>query len=86
MLSVRGVYQDNVVRLPRPIAARDGQDVIVVFLDEVTDVTPRAVAPSADQADWDDFERLTEAHTVQTGISDLAHQHDHYPYGKSKAG
>lgn len=36
--------------------------------------------------DWDAFERLTEAHTVQTGISDLAHQHDHYLYGKPKVG
>ncbi len=86
MLSVRGVYQDNVVRLPRPIAARDGQDVIVVFLDEAVSVTPRAVAPFTDEADWDALERLTEAHTVQTGISDLAHQHDHYLYGKPKAG
>ncbi|MBM4459795.1 MAG: hypothetical protein FJ011_18875 [Chloroflexi bacterium] len=85
MLSVRGVYQDNIVRLPRPIAAREGQDVIVVFLDEAVGVAPRVHAHAAEEADWDAFEQLTEAHTVQTGISDLAHQHDHYLYGKPKA-
>ena len=29
MLSVRGIYQDSVVRLSRPIAARDGEDVSI---------------------------------------------------------
>jgi hypothetical protein len=32
--------------------------------------------------DWDAFVQFK----VQTGISDLAHQHDHYLYGKPKAG
>ena len=65
---------------------RDGQDVIVVFLEEDAEVMPVAAAPAADEADWDAFVQLTEAHKVQTGISDLAHQHDHYLYGKPKAG
>lgn len=84
MLSVRGVYRNKVVRLPQPISARDGQDVIVVFLDEDTEAIPLVASPSADETDWAAFERLTEVHTVKTGISDLAHQHDHYLYGKPK--
>jgi len=35
-------------------------------------------------ADWDALEALVEACHVETGIVDLAHQHDHYSYGKPK--
>jgi hypothetical protein len=84
MLSVRGVYQDHAVRLLQPVAAQDGQNVIIVFLDEAAGASPQTAPASAAEADWNAFERLTEAHAVHTGIADLAHQHDHYLYGKSK--
>jgi hypothetical protein len=84
MLSVRGVFQNSAVRLLQPVAARDGQSVIVTFLDEVADIVPFVASPSSEEADWDAFDRLTEACIVRTGITDLAHQHDHYLYGKPK--
>jgi hypothetical protein len=39
---------------------------------------------AADDADWAALARLIEECTVDTGIPDLAHQHDHYLYGKPK--
>jgi hypothetical protein len=41
--------------------------------------------PSAeDESAWDALEQLLEVCAVETGITDLAHQHDHYLYGKPK--
>ncbi len=34
MLSVKGVFQNGVVRPIQPIEASDGQSVIIIFLDE----------------------------------------------------
>ena len=79
MISVRGIYLNKAVRLLQPVTARDGQEVIIVFLDK-----PDAPSAAIEDTDWDAFERLTEAHVVRTGITDLAHQHDHYLYGKTK--
>ncbi|MBE9018458.1 hypothetical protein C7Y66_30085 [Chroococcidiopsis sp. CCALA 051] len=33
---------------------------------------------------WDEFEQLIERCAVDTGIEDLAHQHDHYIHGTPK--
>jgi hypothetical protein len=40
-------------------------------------------APS-DETAWDTLMQLIENCTVNTGIGDLAHQHDHYLYGQPK--
>jgi hypothetical protein len=33
---------------------------------------------------WDELEQLIERSAVDTGIEDLAHQHDHYIHGTPK--
>ena len=40
--------------------------------------------PSEDSQAWEDFFDLVDRCQVQTGISDLAHQHEHYLYGVPK--
>ena len=41
MLSVRGVFQNGVVRPIQPVEASDGQSVIIILLDEeITDSWP----------------------------------------------
>jgi hypothetical protein len=35
---------------------------------------------------WNALMKLAEECAVETDISDLAHQHDHYLYGKPKKG
>ncbi|MGA9347462.1 MAG: hypothetical protein WBW48_01495 [Anaerolineae bacterium] len=82
MLSVRGVFQNGVVRPIQPVEASDGQSVIITFLDEVVTSPERSVDESA----WDALAQLVEECAVETGITDLAHQHDHYLYNKPKKG
>ncbi len=72
MLSVKGVFQNGVVRPIRPVEASDGQSVIITFLDE--DITDSWL--SADESAWDALAQLVEECAVETGITDLAHQHD----------
>jgi predicted DNA-binding antitoxin AbrB/MazE fold protein len=82
MLSVKGVFQNGVARPIQPIEVSDGQSVIIIFLDE-------GVANSwlsADESAWDALVQLVEECAVETGITDLAHQHDHYLYNKPKKG
>ena len=77
MLSVEGTFQDGVVQLKQPVAGRDGQKVLIVFLQEENE------SPTADSA-WGDFAQLLKESQVNTGIRDLAHQHDHYLHGTPK--
>ena len=80
MLSVKGMFQNGVAQPVEPIEGHDGQPVIITFLDG--DVTP---SPSpVDGGAWEAMTKLVESCAVETGIPDLAHQHDHYLYGKPK--
>jgi len=80
MLSVKGTFQDGVAYPAEPIAERNGQVVIITFLEE--DNLP--TQPTTNKAAWDALQQLVEDCAVETGISDLAHQHDHYLYGQPK--
>jgi len=80
MLSVKGVFQNGVVRPVQPVEASDGQSVIIIFLDE--GVTSSWL--STDESAWDALSQLVEECAVETGITDLAHQHDHYLHNKPK--
>lgn len=77
MLSVEGTFQNGVVQINQSVTLRDGQKVLIVFLQEEKE---SLILDSA----WDDFAQLLKECQVNTGISDLAHQHDHYLYGTPK--
>jgi hypothetical protein len=79
MLSVEGTFQNGTVQPSQPMTGRDGQKVLIVFLQEENEL------PIADSA-WDDFAQLLEDCQMSTGIGDLAHQHDHYLHGTPKQG
>jgi hypothetical protein len=68
MLSVKGTFQNGVARPAESILGEG-------------DLPPQA---TANETVWDALQQLVEHCTVETGISDLAHQHDHYLYGKPK--
>ncbi len=80
MLSVKGQFKDGVARPAEPLEGRDGQPVIITFLEEEPAIPPPAEEDSA----WDSLARLVEDCAIETGLTDLAHQHDHYLYGKPK--
>ncbi|MFM7717431.1 MAG: hypothetical protein ACKO7A_33410, partial [Microcystis sp.] len=55
----------------------------------ITIIEPNLNTPSTDETswnseDWDQFDQLIEKCTIDTGIVDLAHQHDHYIHGTPK--
>lgn len=77
MLAVEGTFQEGVVCPNKPIAGRNGQKVIIVFLQQENE-------PPIEDSAWGDFAQLLKDCQVQTGISDLAHQHNHYLYGTPK--
>jgi len=79
MRSVKGTYQNGVVLPAEPVDGRDGEEVIITFVDP-----DDARQPPASDADWDRLLRLVADCKMETGISDLAHQHDHYLHGAPK--
>lgn len=81
MISVKGVFQDGVAKPIDVVEGRDGQVVIITFLEEKE--TPQELVTEQD-GDWDVLSQLIEECRMSTGVSDLAHQHDHYLYGTAK--
>ena len=80
MLSVKGTFRQGVAQPLEPVTGHEGKAVIITFLDE------KKTQPTAarDEGRWEEMTELVEYCTVETGISDLAHQHEHYLYGKLK--
>ena len=79
MRSVKGQFQNGVATPAEPIEGHEGESVIITFLEE-----DRTTLSSADDSGWQALAQLVENCAVETGISDLAAQHDHYLYGKPK--
>lgn len=76
MISIKGTFQNGVAQPIEPVSGREGQTVIITFLEDAT-ATPTTEAPSG----WDQLMQIIDQNTIDTGIEDLAHQHDHYLYG-----
>lgn len=81
-LSVEGYYKDGKIELSEPVNKRDRQIVIVTFLEEPGDESEEEAA-SVDAA-WDELDDILKDCQISIGISDLAHQHDHYRLGTPK--
>ena len=75
MRSVKGKFQNGVATPAEPVEGHEGESVIITFLDEER---------TTDDSGWQALAQLVEDCAVETGISDLAQQHDHYLYGKTK--
>jgi len=81
MLSVKGTFQNGVARPSDSVEEHEGHPVIITFLEE--DVPGGSAAAASEEA-WNMLSQLIEDCEVETGIADLAHQHDHYLHGKPK--
>ena len=78
MLSVKGKFKNGVAQPSDPIEGHDGQAVIITFLGENSDSLP------IEDSEWNALAQLLQDCAVETGIKDLAQEHDHYLYGKPK--
>jgi hypothetical protein len=78
MLSVKGTFQNGVAQPAATVEGREGEPVIITFIEE------QQAHVRSDDAAWEELLQLLERCAVDTGISDLAEQHDHYLYGTPK--
>lgn len=78
MLTVKGSYRDGKIQLVEPVQYKESQ-VLVIFLDDDDTSAQNQV-----NGDWTAFNNLIVDCQMETGISDLAHQHDHYQHGSLK--
>lgn len=71
-LAIKGTYQNGAIQLSEAVDKREGQRVIVTFLDEELDLEDDA------EALWPELDDILNECQISTGISDLVSQHDHY--------
>ena len=79
MLSVKGKFQNGAAQPTEPLEGHEGETVIITFLAQ----EPPTLSPK-ERSGWQALSQLVENCAVETGVSDLAQQHDHYLYGKPK--
>lgn len=76
MLTVKGKVQNGAVLPLEPISdSYEGKEVIITLADE---------PESENQIGWKKLLAVIEENQIDADITDLAHQHDHYLYGKPK--
>jgi len=77
----KAIYQNGALKLIEPIELDEGAEVDVVVL-----VTDRKNGNEVDSvSSWNALADLVDECAIDTGISDLANQHDHYLYGTPKS-
>ena len=82
MLSVRGHYKDGIVTPSEIVSGQEEGNVIITFLAPDNEVREKAVTPEG----WSYLRQVLREGVVETGVPDLAHEHDHYLHGTPKRG
>ena len=77
----KAIYQNGALKLIEPIELDEGAEVDVVVF--VTD--PKNGNEVDSVSSWNALADLVDECAIDTGISDLANQHDHYLYGTPKS-
>ncbi len=75
MIKVKGKVENGKILALEPVDDYEGKDVIITLDDE---------PESENQSGWKRLLTVIEENQIDANITDLAHQHDHYLYGKSK--
>ncbi len=84
MQSIKGVFKDGVVHPSEPISYPESHPVIITFLEVPSNSQTVEVSEEKYRAGWDRLFSAIESCQMETGISDLADQHDYYLYGTPK--
>jgi hypothetical protein len=82
MVSVKGTFNNGVVYPVEAIAAKEGQQVIITLVETL--VEQENPPEDLEGSDWQELNQILADCQVDTGIEDLAHQHDHYIHGTPK--
>ncbi len=76
MLTVKGKVENGAILPLEPISDfYEGKEVTITLADE---------RPMNEESDWERLFAAIEENQIDADITDLAHQHDHYLYGKPK--
>ena len=80
--NLKAIYENGVLRLEQPLAVPEGSEVDVTI--NLSDADNGSHAQETDDQSWDALTKLLNECAIDTGVSDLAQQHDHYLYGLTK--
>lgn len=75
MLTVKGKVENGKILALEPIGDYEGKEVIITLAEE---------QKTSNHEGWEKLFAVLEENQIDAEVSDLAHQHDHYLYGKSK--
>ncbi len=84
MHSVTGTFKNGVVELNESVSWTDGQQVTITVAGKKSDRSTVPPLKPEGKVTLDDLLEFIEEYAIDTGIEDLAHQHDHYLYGTPK--
>jgi predicted DNA-binding antitoxin AbrB/MazE fold protein len=73
--NLKAIYEQGVLRLKEPLSLADGTQVDVTVTSPKEDNEPSQVM---DGRSWDTLTQLLADCEIDTGVTDLASQHDHY--------
>ena len=80
MISVKGKIKNGMALPLEPVTQSDeGRNVVITFVDDESQTT-RSTHLNGDIS----LKKLIDEFQIDTGIDDLASQHDHYLYGTPK--
>jgi len=81
MISVKGTIKNGVALPLEPVKKTDeGRSVMITFLNEEAEEMKRPNGKNGEVS----LKTLIDEFQIDTGIEDLASQHDHYLYGTPK--
>lgn len=81
MISVKGTIKNGMALPLEPVKATDeGRSVMITFIDDDAEEVKR---PNGENGKIS-LKTLVDDFQIDTGIEDLASQHDHYLYGTPK--
>lgn len=83
MQSIKGVFKDGVVHPSEPISYPESHPVIITFLEVPTNSQTVEVSEEKYRAGWDRLFSIIESCQMETGIGDLADQHDYYRHAEA---
>ncbi|MDX6528401.1 MAG: hypothetical protein QOH41_691 [Blastocatellia bacterium] len=80
--NLKAIYEQGILRLKEPLPLPDGAQVDVTVTSHEADNGERSLG--MEDRSWDALTQLLTDCAIDTGVPDLASQHDHYLYGIPK--
>ncbi len=80
--NLKATYEQGVLRLKEPLSLPDGTQVDVTVVAHEKDNGEQS--QGMNDRSWDPLTQLLADCAIDTGVPDLAQQHDHYLYGIPK--